>query len=39
LAINILAVEYPGYGLYREKETCSETIEEDAIDVYDYVIN
>lgn len=39
LAINILAVEYPGYGLYKDKSSDSESIEEDALDVYDYVIN
>lgn len=38
LQINVLAIEYPGYGIY--KESCSaERIKEDAIIVYDYILN
>lgn len=36
--MNILLVEYPGYGIYRGKPD-SLTIEKDSLTVYDYLIN
>ena len=39
LKINVLAIEYPGYGIYNDKNGCSsEKITEDANIVFDYVI-
>jgi pimeloyl-ACP methyl ester carboxylesterase len=38
--INILAVEYPDYGIYKDPEGCGEQkILEDSEDVMDYVLN
>lgn len=34
----MLAVEYPGYGVYTSHKPNSETIQEDALAVYDYLI-
>lgn len=36
--IRILAVEYPGYGLYKSHKPNSNLILEDAVAVYDYLI-
>ena len=39
LKVNVLAVEYPGYGIYKEASGCnSEKITEDCDYVYQYVI-
>lgn len=39
LKINILAVEYPGYGIYKDPAGCSaEKIIEDASYVFEYVM-
>ena len=39
LKINILAVEYPGYGIYKDPGGCnSEKITEDAIYIFEYVM-
>ncbi len=38
LKINILAIEYPGYGLYKDDDGCSaDKIKEDCEYVYKYV--
>lgn len=37
LQINVLAIEYPGYGLYKENPS-AQRIKEDAITVYDYIV-
>lgn len=35
--MHVLAVEYPGYGLYKNKSACEKIIKEDALIVYDYL--
>ena len=37
LEVHIIAIEYPGYGIYRDESTSDNMIEEDAIRVYDYL--
>ena len=37
-AVNIIAVEYPGYSLYKEEKS-SDTIEQDALTVFDYLVD
>jgi hypothetical protein len=37
LKVNILAVEYPGYGLYNQFETSADKILEDSEIVFDYL--
>ena len=37
LKLHILAVEYPGYGIYRSKEVSDLQIEEDSLRVFDYL--
>ena len=37
LEVHVLAVEYPGYGIYRDESTDPESIEEDALAVYEYL--
>ena len=39
LKINVLAVEYPNYGIYEDPDGCnSEKITEDAVYVFEYVM-
>ena len=38
LACNILAVEYPGYGIYEGHEASEELIEEDAQAAFIYLV-
>lgn len=35
--MHILAVEYPGYGLYKSQKPDEDLIKEDALIVYDYL--
>tara|TARA_B110000285_G_C14800985_1_gene457437 strand:+ start:326 stop:649 length:324 start_codon:yes stop_codon:yes gene_type:complete len=35
--MHILAVEYPGYGLYKSQKPDEDIIKEDALIVYDYL--
>jgi abhydrolase domain-containing protein 17 len=37
LKCHILAIEYPGYGIYRTKEPSEKAIYEDALRVYDFI--
>jgi abhydrolase domain-containing protein 17 len=37
LEVHIIAVEYPGYGIYRDESTDPNKIEEDALCVYEYL--
>jgi pimeloyl-ACP methyl ester carboxylesterase len=37
LKIHILAVEYPGYGIYRTKQPTEQQILDDSLRVYDYL--
>jgi hypothetical protein len=37
LQIHVLAVEYPGYGLYKSSYPNEKQIKEDSIIVYDYL--
>ena len=37
--MNCMIVEYPGYGCYPVSKTPFEDIEEDALTVYDYLLN
>ena len=37
IGMHVLAVEYPGYGLYQTSKASEEKIKEDAICVYDYL--
>lgn len=37
LQMHLLAVEYPGYGLYKNLKSEENTIKEDAIAIYDYL--
>ncbi len=37
--VNIIAVEYPSYGLYKDKEVSEERIISDAEVIYDYILN
>lgn len=37
LKVHILAVEYPGYGVYRTKEPTEQLIFDDALRVYDFI--
>ncbi|CAK78943.1 unnamed protein product (macronuclear) [Paramecium tetraurelia] len=36
---NILAIEYPDYGLYKDAEPTEENIQQDALAAYDYIEN
>jgi hypothetical protein len=36
--MHVLAVEYPGYGLYKNMEPDEEIMKEDSLIVYDYLI-
>ena len=38
LQMHVLAVEYPGYGLYKNMEADEEIMKEDSLIVYDYLI-
>ena len=38
LKVKIIAVEYPGYGVYTTHKSSSQLIKEDAIAVYDYLV-
>ena len=37
LQMHVIAVEYPGYGLYKSSEPSEEQIKEDSVTVYDYL--
>lgn len=37
MKMNVLAVEYPGYGLYKTSNPCEIKMREDAEIVYDYL--
>ncbi|KAM3130068.1 hypothetical protein pb186bvf_017866 [Paramecium bursaria] len=37
--VNLILVEYPGYGIYKGHSACADTVSEDAIAVYQYFIN
>jgi len=37
LEVHIIAIEYPGYGIYRDESSSDTMIEEDAIRVYEYL--
>ncbi len=37
MRMHCLAVEYPGYGIYRTSKASEEKIKEDALTVYDYL--
>lgn len=39
LEVHILAVEYPGYGIYRDEASADHIIEEDATRVYEYLVD
>lgn len=39
LEVHILAVEYPGYGIYRDEVSADHIIEEDATRVYEYLVD
>ncbi len=34
----MIAVEYPGYGVYKSHKSNSQLIQEDAVSVYDYLV-
>ena len=35
--MHVMAVEYPGYGLYKSSQPDEEAIKEDALSIYDYL--
>jgi len=35
--MHVLAVEYPGYGLYKTTKPDEQWIKEDAVQIYDYL--
>jgi len=37
LKVNVVAVEYPGYGIYQSRKTTAECIKNDALTAFDYV--
>ena len=37
IKVHILAIEYPGYGIYRSKETTEAQMEADSLRVFDYL--
>lgn len=37
LQMHVIAVEYPGYGLYKNRNADEKMIKEDALIVYDYL--
>jgi abhydrolase domain-containing protein 17 len=37
--MSVMAVEYPGYGIYRGKDCSANKIKEDAITVFKYIMN
>ncbi|EAS02647.1 hydrolase of the alpha/beta superfamily protein (macronuclear) [Tetrahymena thermophila SB210] len=39
LCVNIIEMEYPGYGIYQETQASAEQIKLDSLRVYDYITN
>lgn len=39
MKMHMLAVEYPGYGLYKQSKPDEQKIKEDAESIYDYLTN
>jgi pimeloyl-ACP methyl ester carboxylesterase len=39
LEVHVVAVEYPGYGIYRDESSTDQIIEEDAARVYEYLVD
>lgn len=37
--MNVISVEYPGYGIYRNEEPDADTITANAKTVFDYIVN
>ena len=37
--MSIMAVEYPSYGIYQDKECSADKIKQDAITVFKYILN
>ncbi|EAS02602.2 hydrolase of the alpha/beta superfamily protein (macronuclear) [Tetrahymena thermophila SB210] len=38
LKMNIIAVEYPGYGIYKSRKTTAECIKSDSLTAYNYIL-
>ncbi len=39
MKMHVLSIEYPGYGLYRTSPSNENQIKEDAIIVFEYLVN
>jgi len=37
--MSVMAVEYPGFGIYRDKDCSADKIKLDAITVFKYILN
>ena len=37
--MSVMAVEYPGYGIYQDKDCSADKIKQDAITVFKYIMN
>ena len=37
--MSVMAVEYPGYGIYKDKDCSADKIKQDAITVFKYIMN